>query len=44
MYLLNFESQCWSPGYATKPLEIKKTKTKTKTKKKTKQKTKRSLT
>lgn len=24
MYLLNFESQCWSPGYTTKPLEKKK--------------------
>lgn len=30
MYLLNFESQCWSPGYATKPLEKKKKQNKTK--------------
>ena len=43
MYLLNFESQCWSPGYATKPLEIKKTKTKTKTKTKQNKKQKEAL-
>lgn len=30
MYLLNFESQCWSPGYATKPLEKKTKQIKTK--------------